>query len=135
MKYLKVLTLFIIMGMLQGWPTPDNEVFAGELLINNNSNETIYFYDSFSPTEVNINDVSLTHLKNQRLVSKNSKKIKVYKYLFGKGEKLYLLIFKQSTLDNYTWEEIQKNNMYDELYVLALEDLENMNWEIVYNGN
>jgi len=135
MKYLKILTLFIIMGMLQGCPTPDDEVLAGELLINNNSNESIYFYDNFSPTELNINDVSLNRLKNQRLLSKNSKEIKVYKYHFGKREKFYLFIFKQSTLDHYTWEEMQKNNIYDELYVLTLEDLEQMNWKIVYNGN
>ena len=44
------------------------------------------------------------------------------------------LIFKQSTLNKYTKEELIKKNIYDKLYVLTYEELEKMNFKIVYTG-
>lgn len=60
---------------------------------------------------------------------------KSYQYHFEKNEKLYLFIYKQSTLDNHPWEEIQEQNIYDKLYVLTLNELNTMNWQVVYDGN
>lgn len=44
------------------------------------------------------------------------------------------LIFKQSTLDKYTKEELIEKNIFDKRYVLTYEELEKMNFKIVYTG-
>ena len=44
------------------------------------------------------------------------------------------LIFKQSTLDKYTKEELIEKNIFDKRYTLTYEELEKMNFKIVYTG-
>lgn len=44
------------------------------------------------------------------------------------------LIFKQSTLDKYSKEESIEKNIFDKRYVLTYEELEKMNFKIVYTG-
>ena len=44
------------------------------------------------------------------------------------------LIFKQSTLDKYTKEELIEKNIFDKRYSLTYEELEKMNFKIVYTG-
>lgn len=44
------------------------------------------------------------------------------------------LIFKQSTLDKYSNEELIERNIFDKRYVLTYEEQEKMNFKIVYTG-
>ena len=39
------------------------------------------------------------------------------------------------TIDNYSWEEIQEQNLYDKRYSFTLDELNAINWELVYDGN
>lgn len=66
--------------------------------------------------------------------SKENKKFKVFKGMFADNRKIHLLIYKQSTLNNYTWEEIQSENLYDQRHSFTFEELKSMNWTIVYDG-
>lgn len=45
-----------------------------------------------------------------------------------------IIIFKQSTLDKYTKEELIENDIFDKRYVLTYEELEAMGFKIVYTG-
>lgn len=52
--------------------------------------------------------------------------------LFNNNRKLNILIYKESTLNQYSWQEIQEQNIFDKRYVLTLEELKAMNYTIVY---
>lgn len=45
-----------------------------------------------------------------------------------------IMVFKQSTLDKYSKVELMENNIYDKLYVFSFEELEAMDFKIVYTG-
>ena len=47
----------------------------------------------------------------------------------------YIWLFDENVINNYSWEDIVENEMYLIRYDLSLQDLEDMNWEIVYDGN
>ena len=54
--------------------------------------------------------------------------------LFNNNRKLNILIYKESTLNKYSWQEIQKKNIFDKRYVLTLDELKAMNYKVVYDG-
>ena len=45
-----------------------------------------------------------------------------------------LIIFKQSTMDKYSKEELVEKNIFDKRYVLSLNHLTSMGFRIIYNG-
>ena len=135
MKYFKFLILFITMGLLQACPTSDDEILAGKLLIKNSSNEPFYYYEDFSINILNTTDINFNRLKAQQLIVDNAKEINIYHYHFEKNESLYIFLFKESTINDHSLEEIQEQNLYDKRYCFTLDELNAMNWELVYNGN
>ena len=50
---------------------------------------------------------------------------------FNEDKKGYFFIIKLETIKNYTWEEIRKNKLYEEL-IVTREMLEENNWNIDY---
>ena len=54
--------------------------------------------------------------------------------MLERGLKYQVIIFKQSTLDKYTKEELIENNIYDKLYVLSFHDLIEFKGLVVYTG-
>jgi len=128
MKYFKFLLLFITMGILQGCPGEDDGlVLINGLTLKNISGETV--------SEVNSSNLyfnQLIELKN----NSNYQRCKYYTQQFKTGdEKIWILIYKQSTIDNHSWKEIQEQNLYDKRYSFTLDELNAMNWEVVYDGN
>ena len=134
MKYFKFLMLFVFVGIFQACPVDDDEILAGTLVIMNDSNESVYCYEDFSVNEITISDINYERLKNQVLAANNSTSIKIYQYHFEKNEVLRIFFYKQSTLDNYSWEEIQEQNIFDARYSFTLEELQAMKWELVHDG-
>lgn len=51
-----------------------------------------------------------------------------------RGYKYQLIIFKQSTMDKYSKEELVEKNIFDKRYVLSLNHLASMGFRIIYNG-
>lgn len=51
------------------------------------------------------------------------------------NDKYQVIIFKQSTLDKYSKEEIIKQNIFDKRYELSYNELKKMNFKITYSGN
>ena len=134
MKYFKILILFTVVGFLQACPTDDDEILAGILVIMNDSNESVYCYEDFSVNEITVSDINYERLNNQVLAANNSTNIKIYQSLFEKNEVVRIFFYKQCTLDNYSWDEIQEHNIFDARYSFTLEELQAMNWELVYDG-
>ena len=139
MKYFKFLMLFITMGMLQGCPkVDDDDILVGTINIFNNSEDIIYCGCPFvSENEINSEDLDENLVREIKIFPKSQRIYSYYKRQFDKNynRKIWILIFKQSTLDNHTWEEIQEQNLYDKRYSFTLDELNAMNWELVYNGN
>lgn len=50
------------------------------------------------------------------------------------GMQFHLLIYKQSTLDKFSIEELIDQNIFDKRYVLTNNDLKAMDFKIVYTG-
>lgn len=62
-------------------------------------------------------------------------KNKTYLYSVWREKYYQLNVYKQSTFDKYTREEMIENNICDKIFVLSYEELEAMNFKIVYTGN
>ena len=140
MKYIKLLLLFAFMTLLQGCPKlDDDDILVGTINIVNDSNETIYYVCwKVSETEINSADIkSLNALSTIEAKKSSDDGCSFYKNQF-KGDynkKIWILIYKQSTIDSHSWEEIQKQNLYDKRYSFTLDELNAMNWEVIYDGN
>lgn len=50
------------------------------------------------------------------------------------GRKFDLLIFKQSTLDQYGWEQIRQQNLYDKRFFVDLDSLTQLDFKLKYYG-
>ncbi|WP_026714014.1 hypothetical protein [Flavobacterium daejeonense] len=50
-------------------------------------------------------------------------------------KKARLFIVKKDSVDKYGWKTIFKKNIYNKKYLLTIENLEKMNWEIEYKGD
>ena len=43
-----------------------------------------------------------------------------------------LYVFKAETLENNTWDYLKENNLFDARYDLSFDQLQNLNWVVVY---
>ncbi|MCF6142045.1 hypothetical protein L1S34_12175 [Flavobacterium sp. K77] len=50
-------------------------------------------------------------------------------------KKARLFIVKKDSVDKYGWKEIFRKNIYNKKYLLTIDDLEKMKWEIEYKGD
>lgn len=57
-----------------------------------------------------------------------------YRGCLANGMSIHILVFKQSTLDKYSEEEIIRDNIYDARYVLTEDDLVDNKFSIIYTG-
>lgn len=51
------------------------------------------------------------------------------------NDKYQVIIFKQSTLDKYSKEEIIKQNIFDKRYELSYNELKKVNFKMTYSGD
>jgi hypothetical protein len=133
MKTLKILLLSIICFSLQGCPGEGEEDIPDNFFnIQNNFNEDIYVYYEILDSELLPNrypvapSVKITQSAKYKEAYKNN--------FFDGGKKLWILIYKKSTLDTKTWQEIKDQGLYDKRYDLTLDQLKALNYEIVYTG-
>lgn len=98
----------------------------------NKSNESIgYFWD--------VSDSVVTtgrfQFKPKWLLGVDKKKKNGgYRSELEQGKRVNFIVFKETTLRQYSWEEMVENNIYDKLYILSLEELEAVDYTIVYDG-
>lgn len=131
MKTIKLFSFVLVCLMLQACPNKYSEEPDIQFTIKNNSGENIYFYANTIDTIVNPKNFIQ---QNLTLIENNKNFNTDFWTILFKSKKLNILIYKQSTLDNHTWEEIQDNNLYDKRYVLNLEELKAIDYTVIYVG-
>jgi hypothetical protein len=133
MKTLKFLFVSVICFFLQGCPGEPEPVILYKFELMNSSNEDIYIYSSNSGDPVGLESFpNSPSIVTQKGVKWN---YPITEYPFNKGVKLWILVFKKSTLENNTWQQIRDNNLYDKRYSFNLEEMRAINFQVVYDGN
>lgn len=134
MKYIKLFLILVIGMTLQGCPGESEEAPDAYLTIKNTSNQIIYYPFEYNNAEV----LPIVFPKApfyQNINSNAEVKINVYFRSLKDDRKLWILIYKKTTIDSHTWKEIQDQGIYDKRYELTLEQLKSMNYELTYDGN
>ena len=141
MKHYKIfLAVFVIIFMFTGCDYVDDR-----LIINNKSNDTIIFVtfpDTFIRYEklyIDLNQLEY-YVKEKVLPQKkrrsfNSEYNGWSKYIkWSTNKRLNLFIFTMDTIQKYKndWYSIVKNKRHVKSYHLTEEELDKMNWEVVY---
>lgn len=137
MRFFKIILLICIGLIFQACPVEleDDDIQLGTIVIENQLNESIYYCMNSSQSELTVREACYQSvLESSYILLKDNKKLKIFEGMFQNNQKLYIFIYKQSTLDTHSWEEIQLENLYDKRYSFTLEELKAMNWTIVYNG-
>ena len=136
MKTMKFILIVTIGLLFSGCPNSDDGPDFFITLVND-SPENIYFeIRGFSEGEV-IPENYLFELSPERdeyflILSGEAKKID---FDNDTDTVIYSTFFyKVSTLEANDWETIKDNGLYDARFDLTLEELEAMNFEIVYDG-
>lgn len=132
MKTLKILLLSIICFFLQGCPEPEPAI-VNRFDLTNSSTEDIYVYSRNSS-----NIVGLDYFPDppSTITQKGEKwSFPLTERPFQDGVKLWILVFKKSTLENNTWQQIRDNNLYDKRYSFNLEEMKAVNYQVIYDGN
>ena len=133
MKTMRILLLSIICFSLQGCPGETfDEIPDGSFIIINNSNQVIFI--DFKMSVNLILPTEFPQSPNISIESLKSFKENLDYYWFNENKKLDILVYKKSTLDTHTWQEIKNQGLYDKRYDLTLEQLKALNYEIVYTG-
>jgi hypothetical protein len=133
MKTLKILLLSIICFSLQGCPGEGEEDVPDNFFnIQNNFNEDIYVYYEILDTE--LLPIRYPVVPSIKIIQTGKYREAYKNVFFDGGKKLWILVFKKSTLENNTWQAIKDQGLYDKRYDLTLEQLKALNYEIVYTG-
>ena len=105
-----------------------------KVFMTNNQNETIYVIPCrFSDNHLAIPAEAFLYHKT---IIKGYEKGLVYGYnseFYDKDVALQFLVYKKSTLEKYTEQEIKKYDIYDKRFFLTLEDLEACDFHIYYS--
>lgn len=101
--------------------------------IQNDSDETIYIQYHPDHTYFCIHNISICESVNKSETYKGT--IEIYDNQSAEDINYYVYIFKKSTLDKYSVEEIESKKIYDTLYVFnGLDCKNNKNNNVVYTG-
>ena len=133
MKSIKIIIISILAFFLQGCPGEPEPAIVNQFDLINSSSEDIYIYSR------NSSDAVLVGLGAEQPKTPTQKGEKwsypLSERLFNDGSKLWILVFKKSTLETKTWQEIKDQGLYDKRYSFTLEELKAINFQITYDGN
>lgn len=133
MKTLKISILFVLAFLLQGCPSEPEPPIVNQFDLTNSSSEDIYIYSRNSSDVIELSPGS----EQPSIVTPKGEKwsFPLTEHPFNQGSKLWILIFKKSTIENNTWQQIRDNNLYDKRYGFNLEEMRAVNYQVVYDGN
>lgn len=131
MKNLKFILLILLAIILNGCQENDDYFKEDILKIYNNSDKDVYFRGKGDTIQYNYppNESFLITAHNY------FEETSTYNEALANGKKIYFWIYDREIVDQVPWEEVKKNNMYLVRCEFTLQDLKNMNWEVVYEGN
>ena len=127
MKIVKKLVCLLMLAVLctSTWCDDGDAFKFVEITFFNESTENVFV------SELALLDNDVLYYTDISAVSKN----KTSKYYCICGNPFYLYVYKQSTIDKYSRKDIVENNICDKIFVFSYEELEAMNFKIVYTGN
>ena len=101
--------------------------------VQNNSNDTIQFYESYNypDTSIDVEKPRLIMVYPSEYGSLDSKE-PWNEVLVPPKDTLSIFILSKDTVDKYSWEEIRKSYNILKRYDLSLEDLEYLNYTVTY---
>jgi hypothetical protein len=106
------------------------------ITIKNNSNKTIHCYVSTEDTNsknYNENEDLAIDIHKNDYNSINPVRVFWEDYLNKcKNGKLRLYIIKKDSVEKYGWQKINEKEIYNKKYKLDIQDLEKINWEIIF---
>lgn len=133
MKPLMVLCLVSIVFM----STTCEDCETMNVYVDNKSEETIWVETFFceDTTLFTPSTVFSLHEPLKKIISGCVYKFKycIYEGFWEKDVNFQILVFRQSTMDKYTKEELIEKEIFDKRYVLSYDDLKAMNFMIIYN--
>ena len=105
-----------------------------DIYLDNTSNEDIrfiFYFVQFEQKEIPMHYTSFLLKKHKVNISNGA----IRTFDFKRNTYITIKIWKQSTIKRFSWEEIQQNHICDKKYHLTLDDIRNMNYTIIYDGN
>ena len=139
---------FIVFGLCTLFFSCMDYYDGRNLVINNKSNKSIYsiiskneemsnssFYDEFKEYVSFRGDHFVFREIKPDMKAENHDRPRDWNSFFkttDKGE-LRLFIISKDSVDKYGWNKIFKCKIYNKKYKLSINDLEYVNWEIIYN--
>lgn len=134
--------LYIVCAILLsmfGWCTEDVYDDILSIEVENNTDEPVIIddgkynnYEIFQPNDFNWwpDRMYIIYGHEKKCISLN----KTFNEKESENGNIQILLWKQSTLDRYSQEEIMQKNIYDKHYKLTYSDFKCGNNKIVYNG-
>ena len=106
------------------------------VLFENKSGDNIYLVEGYGETPQNYLSPHYAYIDqpDTRIWNINDKEEFYFYISKDYTEYLYLMVFKKSTMDRYTKEELVEQNIYDTLYTFSPAELKKMNFKITYTG-
>jgi|GEM_PF-6406186 len=129
----KTILLLTLLFVMTGCPGDDVD-FPYYIKLSNQSGEAVFYHKLGAVQDVYSSGFTASPMRS---ITSGMSTDTGFRDTEISGEKsLYLLLYKKSTLDNYTWEEIQQQNLHDARYKFStIEELQSINFEIIYDGN
>jgi len=130
---MKMNILIILSIMLCGASCEKLVDHAYIIKIQNNSNDTIQFYESYNYPDTTI-DVTKPRLKMvypSKYSSLESKK-DWDEVLVSPKDTISIFILSKDTVNKYSWDKIRSDYNILKRYDLSLDDLEKRSWTITY---
>lgn len=131
MKTFKLFLLSsILIAFVTACPKQDNPDMNYSIV--NKCHEKIYLFQNNTDTIITPKSFPKQTIMQVNIPIKDTVLFMYHTSFFNNNRKLNILIYKESTLNQYSWQEIQEQNIFDKRYVLTLEELKAMNYTIVY---
>ncbi len=142
-KFLKIITyMVVILIFLAIDCIPKNrENCHGTISFKNNSSKTLYvasyYYYPDTTTLIISNPVSSDNTNKVLPFSENKTALWEYGCFEDllqslKKDTLFVYVFDAEIVETTPWDTVLANNLILKRYDLSLEDLQNMNWTIIY---
>jgi hypothetical protein len=114
--------------LLYGCPYGDDGITHNNFKLENASNQNIFiaFDINHHITNYGVPNISIPKDSTFNAGFNDSN--------FNGDKKLWIFVYKESTINEHTYQEIRDQNIYDQQYELTIEQLQNMNYHIVYTG-
>lgn len=128
----KIFTLIICCSSFLFTSMVCSEMDTIDIVIINNCDETIYYSQHLFDTQDTILTVRYifherpNEIMNGHMSGLPPKEIKIGKYpMYDDNKQTWqMIVFKQSTLDKYTKEELVEKNIYDTIFVFTYSQLD-----------